>query len=155
MDFLDSYKRVEKICNEMYGGNHGLSSYIDDMMKTSWGNRYVSGWEEDLKQLKHYRWIRNRIVHDPGCTDENMCDIKDVLWLDDFYSRIIAGTDPLALYHKKKKPEMQREKNSYQTRNNKKTQNYIHIHNRRSGCLTLVLFGVLIAVATIFIIISL
>ncbi|MBQ8879604.1 MAG: hypothetical protein IJY69_02035 [Clostridia bacterium] len=152
MDFLDSYKRVEKICNEMYGGNHGLSFYIDDMIKTSGGNRYVSGWEEDLKQLKQYRWIRNRIVHDPGCTAENMSDIKDALWLDDFYSRIIAGKDPLALYHKKKL-EIQRGKNSYQSTNNKKTQHYIH--NRRSGCLTLALIGVLIVVATIFIMISL
>jgi len=155
MDFLDSYKRVEKICNEMYGGNHGLSSYIDDTIKTSAGNRYVSGWEEDLKQLKHYRWIRNQIVHDPGCTEENMCDAKDALWMDYFYSRIIAGKDPLALYHKKKKLEMQRRKNPYQSTNSQKAQNNIHTHNRKSGCLTLVLFGVLIAAAAIFILTSL
>ena len=37
MNFLDSYKRVENICNEKYGGSHGISSYIDDMVDIYWG----------------------------------------------------------------------------------------------------------------------
>ena len=100
MGFIDSYKELEKLCSEMYNNNHGLSTYIDEMIKKSNGSHYVSGWNEDLKQLKHYRWIRNRIVHEPGCTEENMCDPDDAQWLDNFYSRIMSVSDPLALYRK-------------------------------------------------------
>ena len=84
MGFIDSYKRLEKLCSEIYNDNHGVSSYIDEMVNTSIGARYVPGWDEDLKQLKHYRRVRNQIVHDPGCTEENMCEYGDAQWLDSF-----------------------------------------------------------------------
>lgn len=100
MSFIDSYKRLEKLCSEMYGDPHGLSTYIDEMLGKPNDSYYVSGWNEDLKQLKHYRWVRNQIVHEPGCTEENMCEPSDAQWLDHFYSRIMSTNDPLALYHK-------------------------------------------------------
>lgn len=100
MSFIDSYKRLEKLCNEIYGDTHGLSVYIDEMIGKPNGSYYVSGWNEDLKRLKHYRWIRNQIVHEPNCTEENMCGSVDMQWLDNFYSRIMSTSDPLALYHK-------------------------------------------------------
>lgn len=104
MGFVDSYKKLEKLCNEIYGDKHGLSSYIDEMTNNPIGSCYVSEWDENLKQLKHYRWVRNQIVHEPGCTEGNMCELEDVLWLDDFYSRIMNQTDPLAMYVKATKP---------------------------------------------------
>lgn len=105
MSFLDSYKKLEKICNEIYGDNHGISTYIEAMTNIASGSRYVSRWEEDLKLLKHYRWVRNQIVHEPGCTEENMCDYADIQWLNEFYSRIMTGNDPLTLYRKATKPQ--------------------------------------------------
>lgn len=104
MSFIDSYKRLEKLCSEIYSDNHGLSTYIDEMLDTPDGSYYVSGWNEDLKQLKHYRWVRNQIVHEPNCTEENMCEPGDMQWIDNFYSRIMSITDPLALYGKAKSP---------------------------------------------------
>ena len=74
------------------------------MLNLPRGTYLVTGWNEYLKTLKHYRWVRNRIVHDPGCTEENMCDPGDAVWLDNFYSRIINRTDPLALYRKATRP---------------------------------------------------
>lgn len=100
MEFIDSYKRLEKLCSEMYGDNHGLTAYIDEMKKIPNGELYVHGWDEDLKQLKHYRWIRNQISHEPGCSEENMCKSGDAAWLEGFYSRILGGTDPLTRYRK-------------------------------------------------------
>lgn len=100
MSFIDSYKRLEKLCNEIYDHNHGVSSYIDEMINNPIGSRYVHGWDEDLKQLKHYRWIRNKIVHEPGCTEENMCKSGDAKWVDKFHSRIMSAVDPLAMYRK-------------------------------------------------------
>ena len=96
MSFIDSYKRLEKLCSEMYGDPHGLSTYIDEMLGKPNGSYYVSGWNEDLKQLKHYRWVRNQIVHEPGCTEENMCEPSDAQWLDHF---ILVSCQPMIRLH--------------------------------------------------------
>ncbi|MBR5285492.1 MAG: hypothetical protein IKU30_01210 [Clostridia bacterium] len=98
MGFLDSYKRLEKLCGEVLNDNRRVSAYIDEMLRTPNGSYYVRSWDEDLKNLKHYRWVRNQISHDPACTERNMCSPKDALWIDNFYSRIMNQTDPLSLY---------------------------------------------------------
>ena len=101
MGFMDSYKRLEKLCGEILGKDRpSVSAYIDEMKSLSNGSLYVRNWEEDLKNLKHYRWVRNQISHEPGCSEENMCEPEDARWLDRFYSRIMNQTDPLALYRK-------------------------------------------------------
>ena len=100
MCFVDSYKRLEKLLNEVYGDSHGISVYIDEMVNISDGSYYVSDWKQDLKQLKHYRWVRNQIVHEPACTEENMCTPEDIQWINDFYSRVMAANDPLSKYRR-------------------------------------------------------
>ncbi len=100
MGFIDAYKRLEKLCKEMNGSDRPVSAYIDEMVNTPHGARYVAGWDTDLKNLKHYRWVRNRISHDPGCTEENMSNLQDEKWVTDFYDRIMRQEDPLFLYHK-------------------------------------------------------
>lgn len=105
MEFINSYKRLEKLCNEIYDSNHGISAYIDDMLRLTSASRYVSSWDNDLKQLKHYRWIRNQIAHEPNCTEENMCEYGDARWIDDFYDRIMNQSDPLAMYRKATRPQ--------------------------------------------------
>ena len=100
MGFINSYKHLEKLCGEIFADNGRISAYIDEMYATPQGSRYVKSWNEDLRKLKHYRWLRNQIVHEPDCSEENMCTPEDELWIDDFYSRILNQTDPLALYQK-------------------------------------------------------
>ena len=100
MGFHESYKRLEKLCGEVLNDNRRISAYIDLMSHIPRGPIFVMGWNNDLKQLKHYRWIRNLIDHEPGYTEENMCKPADAEWLDSFYSRILNQTDPLALYRK-------------------------------------------------------
>ena len=104
MEFINSYKRLEKLCNEIYDSNHGISAYIDDMARLTSASFYVFNWNDDLKQLKHYRWIRNQISHEPNCTEENMCEYGDAQWIDDFYDRIMNQSDPLAMYFQATKP---------------------------------------------------
>ena len=108
MSFMDAYKSLEKLCGEIYDDQHGVSLYIDEMLHTPDGSFYVAGWKEDLKQLKHYRWVRNQIVHEPGCTEANMCSPKDTRWLLQFHSRIRKANDPLAQYQKAKKQKKQK-----------------------------------------------
>lgn len=100
MGFIDSYKHLEKLCGEILADDKRISAYIDEMSVQVNGARYVRNWDEDLQKLKHYRWIRNKIAHEPGCTEANMCSREDELWLDEFYSRLMTQTDPLCLYSK-------------------------------------------------------
>lgn len=103
MGFIDSYKHLEKLCGEVLSDDRCVSAYIDTMKGVPNGELFVPGWENDLKKLKHYRWIRNKISHEPGCTEENMCVPEDARWINGFYGRIINQTDPLALYRKSAK----------------------------------------------------
>ena len=103
MGFIDSYKRLEKLCGEIMNDERKISAYIDEMISKPNGSNKVPGWDEDLKKLKHYRWVRNKIAHEPDCTEKNMCEPGDARWLDDFYSRIMNQKDPLALYRKASK----------------------------------------------------
>lgn len=104
MGFIDSYKHLEKLCGEVLNDDRRVSAYIDAMLSMPRGSYLVAGWNEDIKRLKHYRWVRNQIAHEPGCSEENMCEPNDVMWLDNFYSRIMNQTDPVALYHRATKP---------------------------------------------------
>ena len=89
MNFIDSYKRLEQLCNDMFNDKHGISIYIDKLSK-------IDDKNIDLKKLKHCRYLRNKIVHEPNCTEENMCKPEDVKFLNDFYKRIKNHTDPLS-----------------------------------------------------------
>ena len=105
MGFIDSYKHLEKLCGEVMNDDRRISAYIDEMLSIPRGPYYVKTWNEDLKKLKHYRWIRNQISHEPDCTEENMCEPEDELWLDEFYYRImhqkINKSYPILMYGRK------------------------------------------------------
>ena len=94
MKFLDSYKRLEQLCNDMFDDKHGISIYIDKLSK-------IDNKNNDLKKLKHCRYLRNKIVHEPNCAEENMCKSEDIKFLNDFYKRIKNHTDPLSRYNHK------------------------------------------------------
>lgn len=155
MGFIDSYKRLEKLCSEIYDDNHGVSSYIDEMINTPIGSRYVRGWDDDLKQLKHYRWVRNQIVHEPGCTEENMCEFGDAEWLEQFRSCIMSATDPLAIYRKARNPQpIQKAKQTYTPEPRIYTYpQRTKVPQRSAGCLTFVI-GICIAITAAVLIIS-
>ena len=161
MGFSESYKHLEKICGEIMNDERRVSAYIDEMLKKSNGAFYVSGWNEDLKQLKHYRWVRNQISHEPGCTEQNMCEPSDTMWLDNFYARIMNQTDPLALCYQATKPrtiqrppKMQNQPQIYDTSTNS-TYNQTYKHNRKTshkpvGCITFIVCALLIAAVMIY-----
>lgn len=132
-----------------------LSDYIDEMLKRPSGAFYVSGWNEDLKQLKYYRWVRNQISHEPGCTEENMCEPSDTIWLDNFYQRIMEQTDPLALYYQATKPRKTlNHQETYDTLEND-TYSQTYKHNGKTsqnpvGCATLIVWALLFVATIIY-----
>lgn len=96
-DFLDSYKRLEKLCNEIYNQNNGVTQYISDMeSKSGFNTMYMPGWDRDFRRLKEVRHIRNAMVHDVTDDGTNYSE-DDVAFVQDFYQRIMDGSDPLTM----------------------------------------------------------
>lgn len=157
MGFIESYKHLEKLCGEVLNDDRRISAYIDEMINTPRGSYLVKGWDDDLKQLKHYRWVRNQIAHEPDCTEQNMCEPCDTVWLDDFYSHIMNQIDPLALYSKATKPRhAQKPVQAHKPESHTYTYSQPISNHRKSfpqtaGCMTF-LVGILIIVVAIVLI---
>ena len=157
MGFIESYKHLEKLCGEVLNDDRRISAYIDEMINTPRGSYLVRGWDDDLKQLKHYRWVRNQIAHEPDCTEQNMCEPCDTVWLDGFYSRIMNQTDPLTLYSKATKPRpAQKSAQAHKPESPTYTYSQPTANHKKSspqvaGCMTF-LVGILIIVVAIVLI---
>lgn len=107
--FFEEYKRLNKLCSEIFSCQNGVSEYISQM-ENDWNNgyKYVSAWNKDFKSLKHIRWVRNRIAHDSDETQ--ISNPSDLLFVENFYERIFSGTDPLTLLRKANKNTEQKKK---------------------------------------------
>ena len=155
MGFIEAYKRLEKLCGEILNDGRRVSAYIEEMTNTSRGAYFVRGWNDDLKQLKHYRWVRNQIVHDPSCSEENMCNDDDTQWILDFYARIMNQTDPLALYRKATLPQQKpTTKNVEYGQRWDQNHNYNHKKANHSGCLITLLIVVAITIAVLWLLVK-
>lgn len=98
MGFMTSYKRLDNLCKDMNG--IGISGYIEDMESIKAEIFSVKEWKDNYYQLKHYRYIRNRIAHDNDAYEETLCTPEDTEWLENFYQKILKQNDPLALHYK-------------------------------------------------------
>ena len=99
--FLEEYKQLDKLCSELYDGQPGVTSYINEMKNVNWNDaRDIPNWKSDLNELKRLRHIRNHLAHTEGAFDEKLCTNEDVNWIKDFRNRILKQTDPLALLQK-------------------------------------------------------
>lgn len=116
MGFMRTYKKLDNLCRDING--KGVTGYIEDMEQTPNGEYKVTGWKDDYYKLKHYRYIRNQISHETNADEENMCDLDDTKWVENFYKRILNQTDPLAEYRKATRPK--KVQNSTQLKTTKK-----------------------------------
>ena len=119
--FLEAYKSLDIICCDIYRGEKGVTAYIDEMKSVSiYESRVVPDWNSDLQQLIALRHLRNRLAHECGTLETEMCTEHDIDWLDAFHGRILQQTDPLALLEKyKKKNAAQRNASSTDGRHKK------------------------------------
>lgn len=102
-EFLEAFKRLDKVCREMYMADKGVTSYINDMENVSQFEALsIANWDTDLRRLKQLRHLRNQLSHEVGTLNEDMCTQNDMDWLRSFYKRIFNQTDPLALLHIKR-----------------------------------------------------
>jgi hypothetical protein len=99
--FLEEYKQLDKLCSELYDGQPGVTSYINEMKNVNWNDaRDIPNWKSDLNELKRLRHTRNHLAHTEGAFDENLCTNEDVNWVKNFRNRILKQTDPLAMLRK-------------------------------------------------------
>lgn len=100
-EFIDEYKHLEKLCNEIYDQQHGITQYITDMEKTpSSVSGRINGWHQDLSNLKRLRHMRNAMVHDTSGYEIEYSQ-SDLAFLRMFRQRIMDRQDPLALIRHK------------------------------------------------------
>lgn len=103
LEFQEEYKRLNRLCKDYLASSEGISEYIRQMESTSWSDRrYIFTWEDDYKQLKHVRWIRNRLAHEVGTLYSDICTESDLYWVQNFHSRIISGSDPFSVIRRSK-----------------------------------------------------
>lgn len=95
--FLEEYKHLDKLIKEMFGTVKGVSDYIDIATTT-----YNLQYNNDIKTLKHLRYIRNRLTHDTDTLNTQMCTQADIDWLEGFYQKVYSVSDPLSLSLKTK-----------------------------------------------------
>ena len=104
--FFEEYKKLQRLCNDIYDSNNGVTNYIDDMNAVPYSSScLISNWMSDLKQLKRLRHIRNTLAHEEGSFNMNMCTLSDVKWIQSFYNRILNQSDPLSVLHQMKKTQ--------------------------------------------------
>ena len=98
IELLDEYKYVDAICRDMLGAEKGVSAYIEQLDETPVTVRYwITEWNDEYRQLKHIRWLRNQIAHSTGSVE---CSQADLDWLKGFHNRLLTQQDLLAKAHR-------------------------------------------------------
>ena len=101
--FFEEYKRLDKLCSDMYATHNGVSAYLTDMEEQAQrGLSRVPDWNADYKKLKHVRWVRNQIAHEAGAGA--VSEAADLAFVRSFHRRILAGKDPLSRARKASAP---------------------------------------------------
>lgn len=134
--FFEEYKHLDKLCKEMYGGDIGVTSYIDDMKAVSLREYInINNWKTDLEQLTRLRNMRNDLAHIEGTFDENNCTQADIDWIKDFHRRIMEQSDPMAVLHLKNKNRSNTHISNSDTVNNRIVDNWI-VNNKAANNVT-------------------
>ena len=98
IELLEEYKYVDAICRDMLGAEKGVTAYIEQLDETPMTVRYwITEWNDEYRQLKHIRWLRNQIAHSTGSVE---CSQSDLDWLKGFHNRLLTQQDLLAKAHR-------------------------------------------------------
>ena len=129
-EFFEEYKRLDRLCGDMYDCRNGVSAYLEAMeSKSAQGRRYVGCWDSDYRMLKRVRWARNQIAHDSSAYQ--LSEPSDLAFVQDFYCRIFTGEDALTQLRKANERTQSRTqpRTQYQTRNTSQVQD-VPVHPR-------------------------
>lgn len=134
IEFQEHYKRLDKLCREMYSPDEGVTAYIQDMERTPYNEQIaVYNWENIYRSLKHYRWMRNQLAHDISI-DSDFCEKSDIEWIKNFRESILSGNDPLTrAYHARRIVTQKRTVQAKTANENKIAQTEINEANPRES----------------------
>ena len=97
---VEAFGDLERLCNDIYSEQHGVTCYIKDMENSYGGSSRVRGWALDLEKLRDVRAKRNKLTHNEVSFSSPYAEQGDIDFIIDFHRRIMDGQDPIALYNK-------------------------------------------------------
>ena len=93
MDYIDSYKRLDQLCRDMFRSKDGVTEYINQMDRVISRINSKQDWRDFYSRLKYQRRLRNNLVHNIGCSE---CTEEDIDEIEYFFELILKQEDPLA-----------------------------------------------------------
>ena len=139
-EFFEAYKRLDRLCSDIYGCRNGVSQYIEDMERVSYQGRLaIPSWEQAYRTLKHLRWVRNQLAHDSG--QLQLCGERDIQDTNSFYDDIMSGRDPLTQLRRYQEDHLAVKKSAHRVKPAAMPTVSDHSDaarptHRRAGCLT-------------------
>lgn len=97
LDYLESYKRLDQLCRDMFRTKDGVTEYINQMDRVISKINSKQDWRNFYSRLKYQRRLRNDLVHNTECSD---CTEEDIDEIEYFFDLILKQEDPLACIRK-------------------------------------------------------
>ena len=97
LDFLESYKRLDQLCRDMFRSKDGVTEYINQMDRVISRINSKEDWRNFYSRLKYQRRLRNNLVHN---TEFSECTEEDIDEVEYFFELILKQEDPLACIRK-------------------------------------------------------
>ena len=97
LDYLESYKRLDQLCRDMFRSKDGVTEYINQMDRVISRINSKPDWRNFYSRLKYQRRLRNDLVHNTECSD---CTEEDIDEIEYFFDLILKQEDPLACIRK-------------------------------------------------------
>ena len=97
IDYLESYKRLDQLCRDMFRTKDGVTEYINQMDRVISRINSKQDWRNFYSRLKYQRRLRNDLVHNTECSD---CTEEDIDEIEYFFDLILKQEDPLACIRK-------------------------------------------------------
>ena len=97
LDYLESYKRLDQLCRDMFRSKDGVTEYINQMDRVISRINSKRNWRNFYSRLKYQRRLRNDLVHNTECSE---CTEEDIDEIEYFFDLILKQEDPLACIRK-------------------------------------------------------
>ena len=97
LDYLESYKRLDQLCRDMFRSKDGVTEYINQMDRVISRINSKGDWRNFYSRLKYQRRLRNNLVHN---TEFSECTEEDIDEVEYFFELILKQEDPLACIRK-------------------------------------------------------
>jgi len=97
LDYLESYKRLDQLCRDMFRSKDGVTEYINQMDRVISRINSKEDWRNFYSRLKYQRRLRNNLVHN---TEFSECTEEDIDEVEYFFELILKQEDPLACIRK-------------------------------------------------------